>query len=210
MRRSAGVIAVTVLLAAAGVGTAGVAANSLPSELPVATAVVEAAMDDAGEVSAAASSPAIRIRPLVTAYFPMNPSPRCDVLNNFGDSRSGGRSHEGTDILATLGQEVLAITDGTLTSQTLDGSGGYSGLSGNAWRLTQPDKTYFYYAHLSRFAEGLSVGSFVRAGQVIGYVGDTGNPGAGNYHLHFEVHPQGGAALDPLKVLEIPAGCKVF
>jgi peptidoglycan LD-endopeptidase LytH len=179
-------------------------------ELPVGPTSVEAAVDEAGFDTAAASSPAIRIRPPVTVYFPMTPSPRCDVLDNFGDPRSGGRRHEGTDILATLGQEVLAMTDGTLTGQVLDRSGGYSSLSGNSWTLTQPDETYFYYAHLSRFADGLSVGSVVRAGQVIGYVGDTGNPGAGNYHLHFEIHPQGGAAIDPLKVLEIPNGCKVF
>jgi murein DD-endopeptidase MepM/ murein hydrolase activator NlpD len=44
---------------------------------------------------------------------------------------------------------------------------------------------------------------------VIGFVGDTGNPGAGNYHLHFEYHPLGGAALDPLPILEIPSTCTV-
>ena len=46
-------------------------------------------------------------------------------------------------------------------------------------------------------------------GDVIGFVGDTGNPGTGNYNLHFEYHPLGGAALDPLPILEIPSTCKV-
>ncbi|MCU1365784.1 MAG: hypothetical protein JWN39_1423, partial [Ilumatobacteraceae bacterium] len=49
--------------------------------------------------------------------------------------------------------------------------------------------------------------SFVHQGQIIGYVGDTGDPGPGNYHLHFEVHPNGGAAVNAVTVLTIPPGC---
>ena len=141
--------------------------------------------------------------------FPMNPAPRCEVLDNFGDPRSGGRRHEGIDILATLGQEVYAVADGTLTQQIIDGSSG-SSLSGNMWRLTMTDKTVYVYAHLSGFAAGLTVGSKVKVGELIGYVGDTGNPGPGNYHLHFEVHPLGGSAVNALPLLSIPAGCKVY
>ena len=71
------------------------------------------------------------------------------------------------------------------------------------------DGTYYFYAHLSTFADGLSVGSKVTRGQVIGYVGDTGDAGPGNYHLHFEVHPgsQKNAAVDPVPLLEIPTAC---
>ncbi len=161
--------------------------------------------------SAMATAPAQRLRKFGPPNFPMQVAPRCDVLDNFGDVRSGGRRHAGTDMLATLGQEVYAMADGTLTYQAKvgDGSAGAS-LSGNLWRLTAADGTYYVYAHLSAFAPGLKVGSKVYRGQVIGYVGDTGNPGAGNYHLHFEIHPGGGAAVNPLPLLTIPTGCKVF
>ncbi|HAP76854.1 MAG TPA: hypothetical protein DCR14_12310, partial [Acidimicrobiaceae bacterium] len=135
-----------------------------------------------------------------------------DILNNFGDPRSGGRIHQGMDILATLGQEVYAMKAGTLTIQTFANSGGSSGLSGNLWRLSASDGTgdYYIYAHLSAFAPGLSKGSVVQQGQLLGWVGDTGNAGPGNYHLHFEIHPGGGNAVNPLPLVTVPQGCKVW
>ncbi len=141
--------------------------------------------------------------------FPMDPAPRCEVLDNFGDPRSGGRRHEGTDIMATLGQAVYAVESGTITTKTVNGATN-AALSGNSLVLTRTDRTYYMYAHLSAFAPGIELGSRVSSGQVIGYVGDTGNPGAGNYHLHFEVHPGGGAAVNALTLLGIPAACKVY
>ena len=142
--------------------------------------------------------------------FPMATEPVCRILSNFGEARSGGRSHQAIDILATLGQEVYAVKDGVITDKVVDGQAN-SDLSGNMLELTVPDKTYYGYAHLSGFAPGIVEGSVVKQGQLIGYVGDTGNPGPGNYHLHFEVHPLGGAAIDPLKVLQpVPSACTVW
>ena len=140
--------------------------------------------------------------------FPIGPEPRCYVLDNYGDARSGGRRHEGIDILADVGQDVYAVVDGTLVGQT-DAS---ASLSGNSWGLTADDGVYYFFAHLSAFAEGLQVGDRVRRGQVIGYVGDTGNPGPGNYHLHFEVHPGGlrAAPVDPLPLLTVTDVCTVW
>jgi murein DD-endopeptidase MepM/ murein hydrolase activator NlpD len=83
-------------------------------------------------------------------------------------------------------------------------------LSGNGWYLYLPDGTFYFYAHLSGFAPGLAEGDAVTKGQVIGYVGDTGNPGPGNYHLHFEWHPGGGAAQNVFPELTIPTGCTVY
>ena len=111
-------------------------------------------------------------------------------------------------MLATLGQPVYAAADGVLTTQYVDGRSD-SVLSGNAWRLTAADSTVFFYAHLSAFAPGLRVGSVVAAGQQIGSVGDTGNPGAGNFHLHFELQ-RNGTPIDSLPLLPIPAGCKIY
>ena len=160
------------------------------------------------ERAATVTAPAKRLRRVGGIMFPMGPEPRCDILDNFGDARSGGRAHEGVDILATLGQEVYAVADGVLVNQA-DAS---ASLSGNAWGLTADDDgTYYFFAHLSRFADGLKLGDRVRRGQVIGYVGDTGNPGPGNNHLHFEVHPGGqrAAAVDPLPLLEVPFECTI-
>lgn len=153
--------------------------------------------------------PAKRLGRMGSLKFPMQPTPTCKILDNFADSRSGGRSHEGVDIGGDLGQEVYAVADGVLTKQYVDGEAGTS-LSGNGWRLTLTDKTFYFYAHLSAFADGLEMGDSVKKGQLLGYVGDTGNPTPGSYHLHFEVHPQGGAAVNPLTLLEIPPGCSII
>jgi|GEM_PF-1179291 len=125
----------------------------------------------------------------------------------FGDTwqapRGGGRRHEGVDLIAKVGQYVYAVQDGTLTKQNLDRPGS---LSGNAWWLTAADGTYFFYAHLSAFAPGLTVGSTVVAGQILGFVGRTGN--AGGPHLHFEIHPRGGAAVNPTAAVKAVDGCR--
>jgi murein DD-endopeptidase MepM/ murein hydrolase activator NlpD len=160
------------------------------------------------EVAATALRPAVRLSQSGVIMFPMNPLPSCALSKtSFGQPRSGGRTHEGIDLMASLGREIYAVDNGTLTRQVLDGPNAL--LSGNAWYLTLADKTYYFYAHLSKFADGLAVGSVVIKGQLIGYVGDTGDAGPGNYHLHFEVHPKGGAAVDPYPLLTIPKSCQV-
>ena len=106
-------------------------------------------------------------------------------------------------MLAAQGNKVYAVDDGVLTKQYIDAPGS---LSGNGWRLTRADGTYFFYAHFSAFAPGLSVGSTVKAGQIIGLIGMTGN--AGSPHLHFEVHPGGGAPINPTPTITAVNGCK--
>ncbi|MGZ4807211.1 MAG: M23 family metallopeptidase [Ilumatobacteraceae bacterium] len=163
------------------------------------------------EIAATALKPAVRLAQSGVIMFPMNPLPKCSLSKtSFGQPRSGGRTHEGIDLMASLGQEIYAVNNGTLTKQTIDGAPD-AALSGNAWRLQLADGsgTYYFYAHLSAFAAGLKQGDTVIRGQLIGYVGDTGDPGPGNYHLHFEVHPKGGAAVDPYPLLTIPKTCTV-
>jgi murein DD-endopeptidase MepM/ murein hydrolase activator NlpD len=159
--------------------------------------------------SATATASAVRLRQSGSIPFPMSPRPRCEVLDNFGDARSGGRSHEGVDILATLGQPVVAVADGTLITQYTAG-GASSSLSGSAWKLAGDDGNRYFFAHMSAFAAELSVGTRVSKGQVIGYVGDTGNPGSGNFHLHFEFQPSGGQPVNSLPMLQIPYPCRVY
>ncbi len=160
---------------------------------------------------ALASGTADRTRPTYTMVFPVDPVPRCSVLDNFGDPRSGGRRHAGVDILTNQGQAVFAAMDGLLTRKVIAGNPD-ARLSGNAWGITGVDGDYYFYGHLSAFAPGLQLGGVVRAGDVIGYVGDTGNPGPGNFHLHFEIRRGGarGVPFDPLPILPVPSTCRIW
>jgi murein DD-endopeptidase MepM/ murein hydrolase activator NlpD len=173
------------------------------------TAGAFSAIDEAGTVA----RPAERI--ITTGdglLFPIEPFPRCIVGNNFGgDSKTyGSGGHQGVDIGADRGQAVYAVADGFLSDQYTSGN---PGLGWTLWSVTDVKYRYF---HLDAFAPGLEVGDEVVEGQVIGYVGDTGNAAPGGYHLHFEVrpgpHPQFGSvpAVDPVPLLDIPTVCTVY
>mgnify|MGYP003135262686 CR=1 FL=1 len=125
----------------------------------------------------------------------------CGYGDTWGDARSGGRSHAGTDIFSGTGNYVYAVVDGRLTGRVWDGAGRNAG---NAWTLTGADGTRYFYAHLSDFAPELGVGSRVEAGQIIGWLGGTGNASAP--HLHFEVRPGGGIAVNPYPILRSQTG----
>jgi murein DD-endopeptidase MepM/ murein hydrolase activator NlpD len=125
--------------------------------------------------------------------------------HNFGDSFGAPRmpgtqyahAHQGTDILAPAGTELLACERGIVTQMGTDVLGGTK-----LW-LKGESGTYYYYAHLSAFAPGLVDGTIVEAGTVVGYVGDTGNARGGPAHLHFEIHPDGGPAVNPYPLLKV-------
>jgi peptidoglycan hydrolase-like protein with peptidoglycan-binding domain len=129
---------------------------------------------------------------------------RCSFVDSWHDGRSGGRLHIGVDIVGPKGLAIYAVTDGIITKMY----GAESKLSGNAIRLTAADATYFFYAHLDSFASGITVGSNVKAGQIIGYMGASGNAG-GNSHLHFEIHPGGGEAVNPYPIVKAVDACHV-
>ena len=104
------------------------------------------------------------------------------LRDTFTDSRSEGRVHDAIDIMAPAGTAVMAVTDGEIARLFQSDRGGTT-----IYQLNPDKKLVFYYAHLQGYAEGLAVGKYVRQGEVIAYVGDTGNAGPGNYHLHFSV-----------------------
>ena len=126
---------------------------------------------------------------------------RCGFTDTWQASRPGGRQHEGVDIIGARGLAIYAVADGVITKMLTGGA-----LSGNSIRLTIADGTYFFYAHLDGFAAGLTAGQTVRAGQIIGYLGSTG---ATSNHLHFEVHPKGGAAVNPYPLVKAVDACNV-
>lgn len=104
------------------------------------------------------------------------------LLDTFADSRSEGRTHDAIDIIAPAETPVLAATDGKILKLFQSDRGGTT-----IYQLAANQELVFFYAHLSRYADGLAEGDTVRQGQVIAYVGDTGNAGVGNYHLHFSI-----------------------
>ena len=104
------------------------------------------------------------------------------LLDTFGEARSEGRVHDAIDIPAAAGTPVLASTDGQILKLFQSERGGTT-----IYQLSLDRKLVFYYAHLQRYADGLAEGTYVKRGDVIAYVGDTGNAGVGNYHLHFSI-----------------------
>ena len=128
----------------------------------------------------------------------------CGYQDGWHDPRPGGRLHVGVDIIAPEGKLLYAVADGTITRIYRDFPGS---MPGNGLRLTMEDGTYFFYAHLLSFADGIDVGSKVKAGQVIGRNGNTGS--SGTAHLHFEIHPNGGAAINPYPIVKAIDGCSV-
>ena len=106
---------------------------------------------------------------------------RSKIPDTFNDPRDGGRKHEAVDILAPRGTPVLAADDGVIVRV------GTNQLGGNViWQTDDDHHVAYYYAHLDRYARGLREGQQVRRGEVIGYVGTTGNAPANMPHLHFQ------------------------
>jgi murein DD-endopeptidase MepM/ murein hydrolase activator NlpD len=104
------------------------------------------------------------------------------LLDTFTDARSEGRVHDAIDIPAAAGTPVVAAADGEIIKLFQSDRGGAT-----IYQLSNDKKWVFYYAHLQGYADGLTAGNFVKQGEVIGYVGDSGNAGAGNFHLHFSI-----------------------
>jgi murein DD-endopeptidase MepM/ murein hydrolase activator NlpD len=107
----------------------------------------------------------------------------------------GFRFHLGCDVFAAYGTPVRAPVDGIARSAT-------SGLGGLTVKVIMPDGTYFYLAHLSGLVDGFTDGMPVATGDIVGYVGDSGNARGGAPHLHIGIYPRGGAPVDPKPILD--------
>jgi murein DD-endopeptidase MepM/ murein hydrolase activator NlpD len=114
---------------------------------------------------------------------PVQGVPRTTIRDSWNDARGDGtRGHHGTDIMAPAGMPVVAAAPGRIEKLF------QSNLGGTTLYVRSADgaRTY-YYAHLAGYAPGLHEGQVVKAGDPLGFVGDTGDAGAGNYHLHFGI-----------------------
>ncbi|MGI4733082.1 MAG: M23 family metallopeptidase [Janthinobacterium lividum] len=129
---------------------------------------------------------------------------RVAIADSWGDARAGGtRAHHGTDLIAPVGTPVVAAAPGRVEKLF------HSALGGNTLYERSPDGRWlYYYAHLAGYVPGLHEGQAVRPGEPLGYVGDTGDAGAGNYHLHFgltrvtpDQHWWQGQDVDPFPLL---------
>ena len=123
------------------------------------------------------------------------PLARCPVagarfMNDWGFPRATTGFHEGTDLMAKRGTPIVAPAAGTVNQ-------GVGKIGGNYFQLVAKDGTRYYGAHMGSFGKT----GTVRAGDVLGTVGDTGDAAGGPPHLHFEIHPAGGAAINPYSAL---------
>ena len=129
-----------------------------------------------------------------------------DLRDTFDEMRGGSRRHEALDILAPRNAPVLAVEDGRVAKLFLSDAGGMT-----IYQF-DPTETYaYYYAHLERYADGLKDGDRVQRGQVIGYVGTSGNAPRDTPHLHFAIFRLTdekrwwqGTAIDPYPILREP------
>ena len=117
---------------------------------------------------------------------------KSNIGSFWGDTRDGGkRKHEGIDIFAKKGTPVVAVYDGVIISKSTTPLGGK-----NLWLQSLRHPLRAYYAHLDQ--QKVKAGQFVKKGQVIGTVGNTGNAKYTPSHLHFGIYKSFGGAIDPL------------
>ena len=142
--------------------------------------------------------------PVIDIVYPIKAEPSYSC--SFGAPRSGGRTHQGEDIFVPKGTPLVATVSGFIS----EGNFGLSSLAGYRLWIVGVDGNSYFYAHLNNdtpgtddgaggegtaYAPGIGPGSWVEAGQVIAYAGDSGNAEGTPPHLHFEIHPDGGGAV---------------
>jgi murein DD-endopeptidase MepM/ murein hydrolase activator NlpD len=142
--------------------------------------------------------------PPISIGLPLEHLQLPDIQDTYNDSRGGGsRKHEATDIMAPRGTPIRAVSDGTIKKLFLSKPGGIT-----IYQF-DPSETYcYYYAHLDRYADGLREGQQVKRGDLLGYVGSTGDANPSAPHLHFAIFQLGpekkwwqGTPLNPYSIL---------
>lgn len=184
--------------------SAGAALDAPPPPVPATTPVPAdtSATPPAPDAGGAAPAPA----PTSAAgalLLPVQGINADQLQDTFTDARSEGRVHDAIDILAPNGTPVLAVADGTVEKLFDSVRGGLT-----VYQFEPSGRYCYYYAHLDRYADGLAEKKTIKRGEVIGYVGSTGNASPEAPHLHFEIHVLGpekqwwkGESINPYPVL---------
>jgi murein DD-endopeptidase MepM/ murein hydrolase activator NlpD len=161
---------------------AGVALPPTPSASPAPSSAAGVSLPPPQEEPspAVASAPSPTPQISFALIVPVAGIKSSQLRDTFTEARSEGRVHNAQDIMAARDTPVLAATRGKIVKLFSSARGGIT-----IYQLSGDEKIVLYYAHLARYADGLAEGHVANQGEVIGYVGDTGNAGAGNYHLHF-------------------------
>jgi murein DD-endopeptidase MepM/ murein hydrolase activator NlpD len=218
-RRSPAAPALLLTVAAAALGGLALLPARTAATPTVLAANPSVTVDSESERAAILGRPPVRRTTVIKAAKPAKPaSPRpvkpratrqrivqlevkgyvCPVrgphhfTDDFGDPRPGGRRHQGNDILSPYGTPVVAVFSGVIKTN-------YSTNGGISLYLEGTDGNEYFYAHNSRNVA--VTGQRVSTGEVIGYVGNTGDARGGPTHVHFERHPGGGHAVDPYPFL---------
>ena len=159
-------------------------ATNVPTPLPVPSEFYEPPVDNSNisNMNTASAAPALNPGGSLNLIIPVAGIKSEQLQDTFTAARSGGRVHDAIDIMAPGGSPVLAAADGKIVKFFDSALGGIT-----IYEQSTDGKYVYYYAHLQKRADGLNVGDTVRQGTTIGYVGDTGNAGPGNYHLHFSL-----------------------
>jgi len=180
-------------------GLADVDSPVLQARPPAAAAPVATTGSSLARVAAAAPEDLARR----TFEMPVEGVKPEQLVRSFEDRRSGSRAHEALDILAPRNTPVKAVEDGAIARLFESKAGGIT-----IYQFDPTEQYCYYYAHLERYADGLHDGDKVRKGQVIGYVGTSGNAPKNTPHLHFAIfkltaakHWWEGTPIDPYDVL---------
>lgn len=186
--------------------------TTAPTTTPPSTAAVSttAPPTTAATTSSTSTTTTTTTAPTTTTTAPPAPvsagGGACPVagpvtfVDSWGAPRSGGRAHEGVDMIAARGTPIVAIHSGVIQRATASTLGGIT-----LWLRSDAGDEY-YYAHMDGYAEGITSGVRVNEGQVIGFNGSTGNAPAHLPHLHFEYHPGGGSAVNPYPLVRSLCG----
>ncbi|HEY2866301.1 MAG TPA: peptidoglycan DD-metalloendopeptidase family protein [Pyrinomonadaceae bacterium] len=149
-----------------------------PTPLPVPSQFADELPSPSPEASAVPPTDL----PQDVLMIPVKGIKRSQLVDTFTSARANGRAHDAIDIMAPGGAPVLAAADGEIVKFFDSVNGGTT-----IYEMSDDRKYIYYYAHLMRRADDLHEHDHVTRGRVIAYVGDTGDAGAGNYHLHFSI-----------------------